>query len=445
MKNKQLVIPLFVLIGACVVSLAYSIVDYKAINKQPSYSYQTIQFNFDGASDGKDPNGNPFNAVDFLTDDVIGEAIADSGLTYSVDDVRNNIVVTNVVPSDIVSEINDYASVTDKSGTKEITSNDYHPTKYKFTLYQDLDNKLKSDKLNDLLNNIVESYCNKFYITYKKSYDVGAYDALFNISEYDYIFQSQIYSNKIKILMEYARSIYNEHTDFEVDERTFNDIYLAGNQLVNSYVRRIENLITLNALSKDLDRLKNYYSYKIEMLQYDKTKYASDLAAVSAQVASYEKDSTIYVGTGENIVKIESNSAETYNALLAKQIELSNKIASIDTDIADCTAILDDIEHAASSQEDYSLVESYLQKLDTSFGALQVKYSEFIESYNETYLKDATSKTNVQFQSNSIFSGSFVKRAIKDSAPILLATILCIGVFYLVKEIKRQRSKSDLS
>ena len=78
MKNKHIFIPLFVFIGACVISLAYSIIDFKVINKQPSYSYETIQFNYDGASDGKDPNGNPFDAVSFLTDDILSEAMTHS-------------------------------------------------------------------------------------------------------------------------------------------------------------------------------------------------------------------------------------------------------------------------------------------------------------------------------------------------------------------------------
>lgn len=440
MKNKHIFVPLFVFIGACVISFTYSIIDYKAINKQPSYSYQTVQFNFDGASDGKDPNGNPFNAVSFLTDDILEEAINNSGLSYKVDDLRNNIIVTNVVPDKIVEEINSYASVTDNSGTQEITSGDYYPTKYKFTLYQDLDLKLSKEKLNSLLSGIVDIYCNKFYLTYKKSFDSTFYSELFAISDYDYIFQSQMYSNQISILKEYARSLYNEHTDFQVDSRTFEDIYLAGNQIASSYVNRINNLITLKALSKDLERLKNYYNYKIEMLTYDKTKYTSDLTVVSAQVVAYEKDSTIYVGTGENIVKIESNSADTYNSLLAKQISLSNKIASIDTEIADCQAILNDIDTAVATQEDFDLVESYLQRLGTSFGALQNKFAEFIEAYNETYLKDTTTTNEVKYKSNSIFSTTFIVRAIKDSAAIMLTAVLGIVIYYFIRMLKKSKT-----
>ncbi len=439
MKNKHIFIPLFVFIGACVVSLAYSIIDYKVINKQPSYSYETIQFNYDGASDGKDPNGNPFDAVSFLTDDVLSEAIANAGLSYEVKDLRNNIIVTNIVPKNIVEEIESYESVTDKEATKEITSNDYHPTRYKFTLYQDLDGKLSKNDLNKLLSNVVDSYCNKFYATYKKSYDGSVYGDLFTLDEYDYIFQSQIYSSRLAVLMDYARSLYNEHNDFQVDERTFEDIYLAGNQITSSYVNRINNLITLKALSTDLPRLKSYYEYKIEMLNYDKTKYTADLATVSAQVAAYEKDATVYAGTGENTLKIESSSGATYNGLLARQIELSNTLAAIDTEIAEYTAILDDIDHASSTQEDYDLVESYLTRLGESFTGLEKKFGEFIEQYNEAYLKDGTSKTSVLYKNSSIFSGSFITHTIKVAAPIMLATMLGIAIYYLSREIRKEK------
>ena len=441
MKNKHIFIPLFVFIGAGVISLTASIIDYKAINKQPSYSYETVQFNYDGASDGKDPNGNPFDAVSFLTDDIIEDALVASNLSYKIEDVRDNIIVTNVVPKNIVEEIDSYASVTDKEATQEITTKDYHPTKYRFALYHDLDSKLSKQQLNGFLSNIVDTYCNKFYSTYKKSYNASVYDSIFT-DDYDYTFQSQIYSNKIRVLMSYAASIYNEHTEFEVDDRTFYDIYLAGNQIANSYVNRINTLITLKSLSKDLPRLRSYYEYKIQNLQYDKIKYASDLAVVSNQVTAYEKDSTIYVGTGENIVKIESNSGATYNALLAKQIELSNRIASIDTEIADYQAILTDIENAMSgpeNPEDYNLVEKYLTRLGESFGGLEKKFGEFIDAYNEAYLKDGTSKTEVKYQSNSIFSGSFIVHTIKIAAPIMLTTMLGIAIYYLSREIRKQK------
>ena len=70
MKNKHIFIPLFVFLGAGLVSLIWSVIDFKGVNKQLSYSSETIQFNYDGASDGYDPYGRSFDAINFMTDDV---------------------------------------------------------------------------------------------------------------------------------------------------------------------------------------------------------------------------------------------------------------------------------------------------------------------------------------------------------------------------------------
>ena len=74
MKNKHIFIPLFIFLGAGVVSLTASIIDFTTVNKQLSYSSEMIQFNYNGASDGLDPDGNSFDAVNFMTDDVVSKA-----------------------------------------------------------------------------------------------------------------------------------------------------------------------------------------------------------------------------------------------------------------------------------------------------------------------------------------------------------------------------------
>ena len=98
MKNrKHIFIPLFIFLGACIVCLIVSIIDFKVANKALSYSYEVIQFDYDGASDGVDPNGNPFNPAAFLTDDVIEAGLANASMTYEVDDVRKYLTLENIV------------------------------------------------------------------------------------------------------------------------------------------------------------------------------------------------------------------------------------------------------------------------------------------------------------------------------------------------------------
>ena len=441
MKNKKhIFIPLFIFLGACVICLVISIISFKVVDKALSYSYEVIQFDYDGASDGVDPNGNPFNPVAFLSDDVIEAALVDTNMTYEVEMIRKYVAVENIVPKNIVKEIEAYTSVVDAESAKNITSNDYIPVRYKFVLYNDLDKSLSKTDLNKLLNAIVNKYLEKFYNTYKKSFDTTNYDELYVMDNYDYIYQVEVLTNKISVLVRSSSSIYAKHDDFVVNEKTFNDIALRGNKLISNDVSKINNLIILSALSKDIDRLKNYYNYKIEMLNYDKTKYTADLANVTTQINNYTKDSTVYVGSGENVIKVESNSSATYNSLLSRQISLANTIASINSSITEYQNILTDINNAVATEEDYVLVRNYITKLESDYNALEAEYKEMIHAYNDKYV--STSNISVQetkYESSSLLSLSFIVRAIKVSAPIVLEVLLGICAYYLVREAKKKK------
>lgn len=440
MKNKHIWIPAFVFIGAAVVSLIYSVIDFKAINKVEAYSYETIQFNYDGASDGKDPNGNAFNPVNFLTDDIIESALAKSELTYDIDQVRAHISLENVVPTNIVEEISSYEKIMDSESSQKISSKDYHPVRYRFNVYNSLDNKLSGTKLNNFLNNVVEEYCNKFYITYKKTFNEEAYADLFNLDNYDYIYQGQIVSTRLNILMNYADEIYNKHIDFNVNGKSFRDLYLRANQLISTDASKINNIIVLNALSKDVERLKDYYTFLIERLGYQKTKYTTDLAAITVQIDNYEIDSTVYVGAGENIIKVESNSVETYNNLLARQISISNSITNIEKQITDYTDILDKLNNPSGSTTAEDTVKTMITALNKDYGDLQDLFKVMVEEYNKTYLSDiAISQSKIGYSKSSLFSSAFIVRTIKNATPIMLTVMLGIAIYCLVLAVRKEK------
>ena len=442
MKNKKVfLISLFIFVGALLVSFVWSAIDYTVSDKNASFSYEVIQFDYDGASEGVDPNGDPFNAENFLDDQIVNDALQLSSLNnqYEASDIQKHLGIFNIVPENIVDDINAFESIIDSSNGREITPNDYHPVRYRFVLYQSLDNKLSKNKLSELLGNIVDRYCEKFYTKYKQSFNTSVYNELFSIESYDYIHQTAIFASKLNVLSNLASTIYNEHDDFKVADKTFNDIVLKANQLSSTDVSRINNIIILNALSKDLERLKDYYLYEIESLNYQKTKYTSDLSVVTSQLTAYKKDSTIYVGSGDNIVKVNSNSEETYNVLVEKQIRLSNSIASINVQISDFEAILNDINNASGSEDEYEIVKNYIAKLNDDSDSLEETFDSMLEAYNEKYIVGTSiSKGNVRYSSNSIFSVSFVKRFIKIGAPIILISLLCICVLCLTNKLRKE-------
>ena len=447
MKNKHIFIPLFVFLGAGLVSLIASIVDFKVVNKQLAYSSETIQFNYDGASDGKDPNGNQFNATDFLTDDIIEKGLAASGLDLKVEKVRAYITISNVVPKNIVKEIDSYTSITeaDSDDKSAITTKDYFPVRYRFSLYSDIG--LSTSKTNELLKNIVDTYCNEFYATYMKVFDPTVYDGVYDIEDYDYIYQTQVFVNKLSVLRDYARDIYNEHVNFTYDGEvnrykglSFDDLYNRCEKLIEKDVSSIRNLITLNALSKDLPRLKDYFTYKIQKLTYDRTKCQSDLDNVTAQLAAYLKDSTVYVSNGDTIITVETNSSATYDVLLKDQIELSGKIASIDKQISEYTAFLDNLNTATGTEEEYALVRRYLNELGEDYQQVEDVFIMLLEAYNAKYMGESLiTKTNIVHTSGSLFSSAFIMRCIKIAAPIMLTVMLGIAIYFLSREIRKQK------
>lgn len=454
MKNKHIFIPLFVFLGAGVVSLVASIIDYTAVNPALAYSSETIQFNYDGASDGLDPNGNLFDPVGFLNDEVIENALAKSELTYSVDDVRPYIAMENVVPKNILEELTSYEEILgDGEGSRNISSKDYHPVRYRFVVYHKLDSKLSKAKLNEFVDNIVDEYNASFYETYKKSFTENMFEDIFDMDGYDYIYQSQIYVSKLRVLMNYANEIYQEHDDFVINvdgvDKSFKDLYLKAEFYINTDSSKINNLIINNALSKDVERLKDYYTYLIEQIDYDLTKYSADLASVQAQIGTntpsdpsddYKINPTVYVGTGENVIKVQDETANTFNSLLNRQVSISSTIASLNKTKADYQDILDTLNSASGDATAEARVQEMLTKLGTDYQELDAFFNKIIEEYNAKYLKEGVvAKSTLKYNSASIISSGFIVRTIKIAAPIMLATMFGIAVFYIVWVIRKDK------
>lgn len=444
MKNKHLWIPAFVFIGACLISLVYSIIDFKAINPNLAYSTETIQFNYDGASDGKDPNGNKFDPVGFLTDNLIQNALTKSGLNYDVKQVRPYVALENIVPENIIDEINSYKKIIDDDkDSKSISTSDYHPVRYRFIVYQDLDKKLSKKDLNAFTDNIVTEYCDSFYQTYKKTLANDVYNDLIAIDGYDYTYQIRIFTSKFNILMDYAKSVYEEHNDFVVNGKSFKDLYLRAQQIIESDIDRIHHLVAFNALSKDVELLKGYYTYVKETLQNDKTKCEADLVAITAQATDYataNPNVTVTTAQGGAVITVDSNTVETYNTLVTRQVETENRIALIVKQIQECDDALDKLNSVTGDEEVKTIVDGLIQDLGQDYADLEELFNAMLESYNAKYVKEGViEKNRVSYVSNSLFSKSFLMRLVSVSAPFIIAIVSGIVIFYLVREIRKEK------
>ena len=439
MKNKHIFIPLFVFLGAGIVSLIWSAIDFKVVNKQLSYSSETIQFNYDGASDGLDPNGRTFDAINFMTDDVIESAFQKSGLTdekYNVDNVKQYIAIENVVPKDIIKEINSYESVlSNDSETDKITTKDYRPVRYRFVVYQNLG--VSKNKLNELVSNLADEYVAKFTDVYTNKLDKDAYEDLMVYDDYDYRYQTQVLSREISIITKYAGELHARHNDFTVEDRSFKNLITVGDELLSN-LNTIEEFINIRSITKNPEELKTYYNYRLVQLNKDLEKVNKDLNEASNQLNTYTKDETTHVANGETIITIGNNSAETYNALLSRKSDLEKSQASLTSEINYTTQLRDRIDTV--TQEEINNIVARINNIKAKCETLEEDFSNMLEVYNAKYMgANVISQSKVTYQSSSLISGAFIVRCIKIGMPIMLITMLGIAIYYLARTIKKEK------
>lgn len=440
MKNKHIYVPLFIFLGAGLVSLIASVIDFKGPNKQLSYAAATVQFNHDGASDGLDPNGRPFDAINFMTDDVITSAFQKSELvdaTFDVKDVKQYIAIENVVPKNIVKEINSYESILDvqNPSTDKITTKDYHPVRYRIVVYQDLG--VSQGKLNELVKNLVDEYVAKFNDVYTNSLDKTEFDQILDFDAYDYQYQTQMLSRKINVLMDFGSELHNRHNDFYVEGKSFKDLNAVGSQLIEN-LGSIDSYIYLKSISKYPERLKDSYNYQLELLQKDLDKYQKDLDEVTDQLSTYSKDKTVYVANGETIVTVSNNSAATYDSLTSRKISLETTLASIQTEINDITTLRDKIDTV--TPQEISNVTNRITSVKNRYEELEGEFTTLLGQYNEKYMgKDVVTKGQVRYSSSSLLSMSFIVHTVKVALPIMLITMLGIAIYYLARTIRKEK------
>ena len=440
MKNKHIYIPLFVFLGAGLVSLIASVIDFKGPNKQLSYAAATVQFNHDGASDGLDPNGRSFDARNFMTDDVIEKAFQDSGLVdadFDVEAVKQYIAIENVVPKNIVKEINSYESILDvqNPSTDKITTKDYHPVRYRIVVYQDLG--VSGGKLNELVKNLVDEYVAKFNDVYTNTLDKTAFDALLNFDEYDYSYQTQLLSRKISVIMNFGSELHARHNDFSKNDVSFRDLNAMGSQYIEN-LSSIDSYINLKSVTKNPQRLKDYYNYQLELLQKDYDKYQKDLQEVSTELNGYTIDKTVYVANGETLVPVGNNSAETYDALVSRKLSLENTVASLSAEIADITTLRDKIDNV--TPQEINNVETRIASIKAKYEQLENDFTELLSAYNAKYMgEDVVTKGAVRYSSSSLLSMSFIVHTVKVALPIMLITMLGIAIYYLARTIRKEK------
>ncbi len=426
------------------------------------YATAAIQFSFDGAAEGKAPNGYAFDVNGITSDEVLEKALEASGLTgtYTAEEIRGSLNVTGVYPEKIAEQMTKYVSLLDTNADMQAVLSDYHATRYSVTLYNNFDQKITSGKLTELLQNILTIYRSHFAKTYSAGLETT--DAITDLQEYDYAQQLDAIRTGVDQDNRFALEVQELAPEFRQGGRSFGDIAVRYQNLGND-IDRLEATITLNAVSKDRIRLQKRYEMEIRTQGFQLESLTEELKQIEAQVDSFEKDGIIYVSANGALNRVGSSSSDTYDKLVEKRKSVSDQIAEINATIALYQARLDDMTgvaakaaEAADEAEDVTAVEELTaaekaalradveQKLDM----LRVKrdnvrndFAAMLDAYAAQEINEKTvSVSGLKYKSPSVLSGAFIVRVIKTAGPFCAIGFMVCMVLLIISRRKEEKA-----
>ena len=474
-KTSPLTAVLAILVFCVVLGLILTAVHFFGDAEPASASVQ-IQFSFDGAANGLAPNSVSFDISDIFSDEVLSDALAASSLSdrLTPDELRPHIVTRGIYPDNMAEQVMSYESLLNFTSSRELTVSNYHPTAYSVSLYNVFDPSLSRAQLETLLSNIVVAYRNFFSTRYANNLVESALH--FDLDQYDYPQQLAIVEAQMSLLSEYAQEMYEKDPSFSLEGEGFNDIGIRYTNLVESDIGRMNANLTMNALTRDTVRLLIQYQYEIRNLNNQLEKKTQQLKSMDSLIDSYQKNEIIYLSTSDSLIKIDGNSSETYDSLVDARKEVADEITQInsdittnqlkisdlisdtsserenededpfaaaaDTEVQEMTA--EELAAAAAAAEEQSkrqiaALESSIANLLVKRDEVTAKFKKMLQAYNEQHINELTvSSSPMRYNAPRLFSGAFIKSAIKTAGPVCsIGFMVCMVILIADKKAKK--------
>ena len=331
-----------ILCAALVIGIIVSFVTFFKSQSADTISV-SLQMSFDGAADGIAPNGYRFDVTELLSDEVLEKALKASAMDskYTAEELRKCITLSGRYPKDIVNQTMSYDSLLNFTANRELTVDKFHPTQFTITMSNASSSEMTKPQMEKLLKNIMAAY-KEYFATVSVMGRPGESEP-FDLAEYDYTQQLEIIERRIEILMEYATELYTKEPSFRSNGTGFNDIAVRLNNLVNNDISRISAKLTLNALTKNPERLLSQYRYELKNLNNQLDAQSKVMKLIDEMITAYEKSEILYISSADALTKIDGNSSETYDSLIEARKEIADSNTKLSTRKEDILLKLQDL------------------------------------------------------------------------------------------------------
>ena len=450
LRNSVIILLIFTIAGFALTCVKFN------RNPGPTVATAGIEFTFEDAPDGIAPNGTAFDISGIASDEVLSSALQVCGLegTYTVDQLRQCLVARGVYPANMVSRVKSYISLLDASSSHIARIDDFHPTAYNIELYNSFDSAISREQLLSLMKAIVSAYRDYFAKVYANG--LRRDDLSTVLSDHDYLQQADAIESYFASMAGYAQEMYARRPAFRHEGTAFNDISVRLNSLIDGDIARLKANLTLDALSRDPERLKAHYAFEIEELENRQQSQQALLEQLDKLIQRYEKNSTVYVSSGTDMTRIDSNTDATYDALIRLHTNVAEELAAITARCATCRQRLDDLKAGAQTFIDEILAEPIAQAGLTEAQATAVAQSissivdkgnaciddfeAMLKRIDEEEINDATvAVTGFSTRSPRLFSSEFNDLAVRTVGPLCAIGFMLCMVLIIISRLREAK------
>lgn len=384
-KRRRLYLYLLVIAACMGIVIGLLMVIAGQLAGKSSYAQAVLTFQYEGIEDGLDPNGASFDINKLKSPTVIEAALADLDIGgISVETVRRSIVIEGVIPEDAVERITVINEMALKDATQyeKILDVSYFPAQYVITLYQV--KGVSKSETRDILNAVLDSYKKYFLDTYANTEVLTVTGNLIEYKDYDYTEAVDLLQSQMDIMMSYVEERQEQSPEFRSVNTglSFGDIVTSLETIENVDMSNLSSYIETNTLTKDKERLVEYYAYRIKKYNMDLTTLQQQLATTQQTIDSYIKDPVVIVSSQESTQEITQGN-DYYDQLIARKLSLSDQISKINAEINDMYTQFNTIIESSrqSTQNEYDKADEMLDNLITKIA----EWTKLIEDTTDEY------------------------------------------------------------
>ncbi len=434
-KWLMIIIPFVVAVLIGVVSAS---VKYFATEKTDTEATGRIELNWNGASEGKAPNGEGYDLLRVDNTSIIAEAITRLGLQVTVEEVRYNLVISGQYPKNIINNITNMRDLTSTGSVEKLEVTQFHPSSYVISIKNGFTNEMSKKDLSALLSEIMKGYYNAFYDQYTIGYETQVVDGVLDISRYDYNQILSVISYRLSLIEANAKALSGLDASYRYNKQSFADMAVVAEKVRTTELTKAQADCTVKGLSKDYKSMLQATYYTIRSLQLELKEAEANKESVAKVIKEFERDQSAFVSSALGVELQQGNSDETYQNLMKQQTEYAEKISSLSSKILYYEDIVKNINDSVYSEEYSRYCANFEKTIDELFSKtsqLEKSMSAMVDNYNETVIgDDAIAITDVVVNYPKVLSSGFIVMLIKCCGPFCMLVL----IYALVLELRRR-------